>query len=298
MTPGGGRQLIPPSLSDLSLKSAGSGNSWQSASSASSRKRSLELAFDGSPQPKRRLLAEMAIAANAFRYSAPCAQPGLGVEGPQRRGGLLKRSGAPIQSLLSKDGRPPPITSRFGLEYAIEPGAGRHDMSPDVCCPHPRPSRKATVPSAPTDYREVRKWKGHAFWRLTSQPIMEYPIPEARRGEQMPVAEKGPFPKPNIGRPLSGIRTNANQLAPSVSARPHAEAEPRRMVGATKVEDGGGARLQALHTLEGVRNEQSGQKLPDGGGLEIRCPSKEKPITMCGERLYADWQGDWGRSSP
>ncbi|KAK4120971.1 hypothetical protein N657DRAFT_132186 [Parathielavia appendiculata] len=81
--------LIPPSLSDLSLRSASSRTFWQSRSSTPSRKRSLELnLFDGSPQSKRRFVTEMNNSTGAsLRYSAPCVQPSL-LDGAARRRGV------------------------------------------------------------------------------------------------------------------------------------------------------------------------------------------------------------------
>lgn len=77
----------------------------------SSRKHSLEVPFDGSPQPKRRLMAEMSSSATSFRYSAPCVETTFGANTTEPRGaGFLRRSGAPLQSFLSaaEEDRIPP----------------------------------------------------------------------------------------------------------------------------------------------------------------------------------------------
>ncbi len=82
-----------------------------SRASTSSRKHSLEEPLDGSPRPKRRFVAEMVGATASFPSSAPCAQ--ISVDGPGRRGGLLKRSSAPIQALFSL------VASLRTLDYRI-----------------------------------------------------------------------------------------------------------------------------------------------------------------------------------
>ncbi len=68
------------------------------------------------------------------------------------------------------------------------------------------------------------------------------------------------------------------------------------MTNVETTEGGGGARLEALHALEGTRTRvgeaestHSGENIRAGGSGE------EKPIIMCGDRLYSDWAGDWGR---
>ena len=281
---------MPPSLSDLSLQSASSGTSWQSPSSTSSRKHSLELPFDGSPQPKRRLLAEMAGAAAAFRYSAPCPQSSFGSDGSERRGGFLRRSGAPIQSLLAAteiDGPSPSIAAYFGSDW--ERDAETWSALHDPFCPRPQPSNRADVTSAPVEQQQVRKKKAYSFWRFTSPPIVESAVPEVCLVEEEPTSGTAPLPGPK-----STARTvRLNLGRPGLSARPHQETEPQRMIGAGTTEGEGGARLDALDTLEGTREEISIAQ--DDSNPEIKGFGEEKPIIMCGERLYSDWAGNWSR---
>jgi hypothetical protein len=219
----------------------------------------------------------MAVAATAFRYSAPCAQPGFGIEGSERRGGFLRRSGAPIQSLLSA-----------ADNSVLDPGFRR-----------PRPIRRVNPP-AQTDLQEVPKWKGHSFWRLASQPIMEFTIPnEAHRGEEMPAMGEATFPGPRSGGRLSQMATNESQPVSAAFVRPRVDTEPQYVLSVGTVEDWGGARLEALHTLEGTRLGlgHAGARAELGDHtVDVRGSGEEKPISMCGDRLYSDWQGDWGRS--
>ncbi|KAL2134709.1 hypothetical protein VTI74DRAFT_11029 [Chaetomium olivicolor] len=96
-----GQELIPTSISGLSLQSASSGSSWHSPSSTSSRKRSLEPNLEDSPFPKWRLGAEMTAATTLFWYSAPCLQSSFDPKGERRRSGFLGRSGALIRDFMS-----------------------------------------------------------------------------------------------------------------------------------------------------------------------------------------------------
>ena len=299
MTPGRGQQLIPPSLSNLSLQSASSGTSWQSASSTSSRKHSLELAFDGSPRPKRRLLAETASAATVFRYSAPYAQSGLGTtDGNERRGGFLRRSGAPIQSLLSaadNDGRLPSIPLYLGSECDSGVGASRYPL-PDPFCPRPRPSHRANVTSVPIEQQKVQNAKGYSFWRLASPPGVEYTIHEVSREEGASPIPRAPLPRPRAEASAHRASTNTNTGHHASWTRPHSDADSQRVADAEPAEGGSGARSEALRALEGTRMRMGGVKsTQNGDNIRTGGPGEEKPMILCGDRLYSDWAGDWGR---
>ncbi len=299
MTPGSGQHLIPPSLSDLSLQSASSGTSWQSVSSTSSRKHSLELAFYGSPQPKRRLLAEPASAVTAFRHSVPFAQSSFGTDGSERRGGSLRRSGAPIQSLLSADnnGRLPTMALYLGSECDGGVGASRYPL-PDPFCPRPRPSHRANVTSVPIEQQKVRKAKEYSFWRLTTPPSVEYAIHEVSREEAESPIKRAPLPRPRFEASVHRASTNTNTSHHASWARPHSDAHPRRVADTETAEGGGGARLEALYALEGTRMRIGGIKTAySGENIRVGGSGEEKPIVMCGDRLYSDWAGDWGRLS-
>jgi hypothetical protein len=285
------QELIPPSLSDLSLQSASSVASWPSPSSPSSRKHSRELPFDGSPQPKRRLLAEMNSAATTFRYSAPCVQSSLGSDGSERRGGFLRRSGAPIQSFISTaeiDGPSPSTVCYDGSsegERAVEP---RGNASLDSVYSRPQPSRMASTAPAPLEKRESRKKRGYSFWRLTSPPIVESSVAEfERRGES---SSKEP-PVPGQKSSARAAQTNPSR-SESVVVRPSANPEPWR---AGTLEHESGARLSALQALEGTHGEGGRDQKEDHG--KVSHSDVENPIAMCGKRLYSDWTGHWGGSS-
>lgn len=283
---------MPPSLSDLSLQSASSGTSWPSPSSPSSRKHSREPPFDGSPQPKRRLLAEMNSAATSLRHSAPCAQSSFGSDGSERRGGFLRRSGAPIQSFGSaadNDG-PSPSTACYDGSDWERAGDSRGNASLDPLCPRSQPSRRASVAPAPLEQRGVRKRRGYSFWRLTSPPIVESAVPEFDREEE-PTGRQAPVPGPKSS--ARAAQTNPNRPEPVV-ARPSSNTKPQREVSADTLENEGGARLSALQALEGTHREAGGQTEDNG---KISRPDEKNPITMCGKRLYSDWAGHWSRLS-
>jgi hypothetical protein len=276
---GNRQELIPPSLSDLSHRSASSETLWQSPSSTSSRKHSLELAFDGSPQPKRRLLADMASAATAFRYSAPCPQSSFGPDGSERRGGFLRRSGVPIQALLAATethGPSPSIAAYFASEW--EAGAETNSALHDPFCPRPRPSNRPNITSAPNEQQQVRKKKVYSFWRLTSPAVVEPAVPEASLVEEEPTSNKVPLPGPKSAAHTARLSMNR----PGSSTRTHQETAPQGMVSAGLAEDEGGAQERRNSAQD---NNNSGNK---GCG-------EEKPIIMCGKRLYSDWTGNWSR---
>jgi hypothetical protein len=288
------QELIPPSLSDLSLQSASSGASRPSPSSPSSRKHSRELPFDGSPQPKRRLLAEMNSDAGAFRYSAPCVQSSFGSDGSERRGGFLRRSGAPIQSLISTadiDG-PSPSTAYYDGSEGERGVESRRNASLDSVCSRSQPNRRASTAPAPSGQREARKRRGYSFWRLTSPPIVESAVAEFDRGEGSS-SRKPPVPGPN------NSSARAAQTNPSWSESvavgvvgPSADPEPRR---ADTAKHEGGARLSALQALEGTYRERGRDQKEDHGNISHS--DEKSPMIMCGKRLYSDWTGHWGRSS-
>jgi hypothetical protein len=284
------QELIPPSLSDLSLQSASSGASWPSPSSSSNRKHSRELPFDGLPQPKRRLLAEMNRATTTFRYSAPCVQSSFSSDGSERRGGFLRRSGAPIQSHISTadiDGPSPSATCYDGPE-GERAAESRGDASLDSVCSRSRPNRRASTATTPLEQRKARKKRGYSFWRLTSPPIVASSVTEFDRREESSSREP---PVPRQTSSARAAQTNPSR-SESVVVRPSADTEPRR---ADTVKHEGGAGLSALQALEGSHREGGrGQKENYGN---ISHSNEKSSITMCGKRLYSDWTGHWGRSS-
>ncbi|KAK4153640.1 hypothetical protein C8A00DRAFT_33590 [Chaetomidium leptoderma] len=276
---GRGQDLLPPSLSDLSLRSASSGTSWQSPSSTSSRKHSLEPPFDGSSKPKRHQFAEMDSAAASFRYSAPCAQSILDIDrSERRRGGLLRRSGAPIQSCPTagpNDTILPPIDSYFGSEWEKPGGAGGHSLLGPFY--PPRPSHQASGTSAPLEKQEARKMKEYSLWRLTSPPTVEPTIPESDRGEAASSNMEVGLPRPES----SPHATQTSTGQPGYSSRLHSHTGPQWLANADveAVEDERAARLGALHTLEGThRGDGSAQ---GDNSRKTNNPSEGNPIIMC-----------------
>jgi hypothetical protein len=280
--------LIPPSLSDLSLQSASSGTSWQSPSSTASRKHSLELPFDGSPQPKRRLTRDMGSAAALFRYSAPCVQAKVDMDRTERTGGgLLRRSGAPMQSFISaglSDTVLPPITSYFDSDWE-KAGEARGNAFPDLFCPRPQSSHSNSTTSAPREQQEeVPRRKRYSFWRLTSPPIVESTIPELGHGQEEPASRGAPVPEHK-----TSLRTD------QTSTNPHPDAGPERVSHSETDGDEGRARLNAIQSLEGTHVCQGGAENVDS--VKASKLSEENPILMCGKRLYSDWTGYWSMSN-
>jgi hypothetical protein len=281
---GGARELlIPPSFSDLSLQSASSGTSWQSPSSTASRKHSLDLPFDGSPQPKRRLTRDMSSTAALFRYSAPCAQAKFDIDRTERRGGgLLKRSGAPMQSLFSaglSDTLLPPITSYLDSE-SDKARQAKRTAFPDLFYPRPQSSQSASTTSVLREQQDVPRRKRYSFWRLTSPPIVESTIPELDHGEEELARRETPDPE---------SKNTISTEQTSTSSRGDIGVE--RVSHAETVRDEGRARLDALHSLEGTRVGNGGAQNADG--VKAGETSEENPILMCGKRLYSDWTGYW-----
>lgn len=63
------------------------------------------------------------------------------------------------------------------------------------------------------------------------------------------------------------------------------------MVETGTVENEGGARLDTLDALKGTQEETSNAQ--NNNNHEVKESDEEKPITMCGKRLYSDWTGNW-----
>jgi len=263
---------IPPSLSGLSLQSACSGTSWKSQSSTSSRKHSLELPLDGSPRPKRRFVAEILGDTADFRSSPPCTQGP--VDGRGRRGGFLRRSGAPIQAIFSlaadHNGPVPSIAAYAAPGLAVEVEAGGFALV-QPSNPGPGPSHRANITSAPLEKQDVRERKGYAFWRLASPPVaVEAAVPERTQNEE------GDCPP--------WFRTGG-----------HPGQEPPSDVSSETAGSKGAARPRVLHTTGDPSGDEGASR---GGGSDKICePGEQNPVTMCGGRLYSDWEGYWSKSS-
>lgn len=116
----------------------------------------------------------------------------------------------------------------------------------------------------------------------------------------LPDGVKGATSTPNIfnfGRAsVQQDRTEQVTITgPKQSARA-TQRNPGRLYGvSTEVVDGErGARLVSVHILEGIQEEGSMGNHSEVVGKVDR-PSEETTITKCGDRLYSEWTGQWGR---
>lgn len=284
----GHRDPIPPSLSNSSLLSASSGASWQSVSSTSSRKHDLELPFEVSPRAKRRLLADTHNTATLFRYSAPCVQSYSDMDSSdRRRGGLLRKSGTPMQSFYSNPTNSTPLPPTFScltFERGTAGANGGHAALASLSL-HPRPIHLPDITSLPVpseqhgEQRAVPKRSRHSLaWPFISPPtIGKTTIPELSR-------EQADNPTRRDYLTLGCMGTST--LDPSITL----DTAPQRAVSAHLPDFKGAQRLDAFRTLDGTNPRG---RLSQGSGDGSH--GEEKPITMCGKRLYSDWVGYWGR---
>jgi hypothetical protein len=289
------QELIPPSLSNSSLLSASSETSWQSVSSTSSRKHDLELPFEVSPRAKRRLLVDThSVATASSRYSAPYIQNSSDMDrSDKRRVGLLRRSGAPMQSFhpVSTNGISlPPIHSNSAA--AANGGNASLDS-------FPRPPQRygVSIPSAPLqsgqrgEQRGVPKRSRHSSaWPLTSpSAISETAVPE-------PGTQQGDdLTNRNRDRPIPGSQSDKRMAYVDTSSSPGPflapDPAPQRAVSADLSDFKGAQRLDAFLTLEG--NKPNGRLLSQGGSGSR---GEETHITVCGNRPYGEWIGSWSKS--
>jgi hypothetical protein len=286
-----GQGLIPPSHSGSSLQSESSGTSWLSSSSTSGRKHKLDVPFESSPTAKRRLLAEMNTADASSRHSAPSAQPSLATDGSERRGGgFLRRSETPIQTILSggepgNNGESPSSVLYLGFES--------EERAEDPFCPYPSAysHQGLDVVRAPGEQQEARKSKGYSFRPFKSLPAGRSATRESSSDEER---AKGIMPFPG---PESGDRAGRmSEVQPASLTESSPRTELRGVLSAENSDGNGGGQAEARLTLEGTRGGGGeGDRNCDTG--DASSPNEEKPITMCGQRLYSDWTGHWGKLS-
>lgn len=133
----------------------------------------------------------------------------------------------------------------------------------------------------------MRKKKAYSFWRLTSPPIVESAVPGSSLVEERGTSGEAPLPGPK-----SNARTARSNIGcPGSPTRSHQDTKPQGTVGTGTVENEGGARLDALDVLEGTREETGNAH--NNNKHEVMESDEEKPIIMCGKRLYSDWTGNW-----
>ncbi len=138
----------------------------------------------------------------------------------------------------------------------------------------------------------MRKRKGYSFWPLASPPLaVEAAVPDWARSEGVLAGEDSPHghgPMTDTCAAQVSVR-RAESLA---GARP--DKQSSRDVGA-ETAGGEAARPDVLHTTAD-RPDDEGASL-DGDNVKVRQAREQGHITMCGSRLYSDWEGYWGRSS-
>jgi hypothetical protein len=284
------RELIPPSLSNSSLLSASSETSWQSVSSTSSRKHDLELPFEVSPRAKRRLLVDThSVATASSRYSAPYIQNYSDMDrSDKRRVGLLRRSGAPMQSFH------PAPTNGISLPPIHSYSAAAANGGNASLDSFPRPPQRygVNIPSPPLQSGqrgkqwEVKRSRHSSAWPLTSpSAISETAIPE-------------PSPQPsndlthgNRDHPIPGPQSDKRMAYVDTSSRPEPDPAPQRAVSTDLSDSKGAQRLDAFLPLEGTNPR--GRLLNQGGSGSH---GEETHIAMCGNRPYGEWIGSWSES--
>ncbi|KAL2019143.1 hypothetical protein VTK56DRAFT_10015 [Thermocarpiscus australiensis] len=256
------------------------------------KKRILDAPSSVLPQPKRRLFGEMTSTAPLLGYPTPANQysatisAATGASIPSRDSVL---SWPPIHADV--DGPPPlPLAPDCGSQ-PVKQGRQARESGGDLLGPVISRSQLAsdTDGTTPEALRQIDGFEdgGHSVSRLASPAEVE---PAARQ--------------PSLGQhrtPTSGYvhylgkQTEAGQFESPTTPRPTVESA---LVQGSKIvsHEGDQARLKRTCTLEG--NPKENDRGGSNGHLDnANAPGEEIPITMCGDRLYSDWTGHWGKSS-
>lgn len=282
---GRGQNLVPLSTLDLYPRLTSTKTSCRSPLSTLSKKHSLKPKFKGSPQPKRRPMADVNDADPSLRYSVPCPPPSSDFKGSERhREGLLRRNNTSAQYF-------PPITSYFDSERETICQAPSSTLLEPF---QPRPWRvnEINMPSA-TQLSEFQK--GHLFWPRISPSALGNSVSGAsQRNEKEEEQEARSRGSIASSRFWSGSRTTITSVGrvgtsettgSSADQQPEDENETWR--------HGKNPSMDTPHTLEDTRCTREGRRNKEIN--QVGDQVEETLVSMCGKGLYPDWAGSWGK---